>query len=328
MTDLDRFAELLRREGAGYNQPPDAPADSIWRGVEEGLADAAAASSGTAGGPRAAAAPAAADLADAAPFDVRGYHAPPPTPRDEMWTRIEPGLSHGQPAIAGTGERLSTRRGTRRRAAWAVGLAAAASLVLGLAIGRETDPVAQHETAIVPSPPTSVADRDTDPNVPHAPAALPPSSQGFAEARSPVSVAAAVPPADLTVEPSGAMDAERPAVQRNTTQLHRDYETARYLDRAATMLTAFRIDQRTPASERDLARWAREVLVETRIHLDVPVTRPPAEHALLEDLELVLLQISALGPGSPDFEWQLARESMEWNGTLARLRQARSAGGL
>lgn len=328
MTDRDRFAELLRREGAGYNRPPDAPADSIWRGVEEGLANAAAASSGTPGGPMAAAAPADADLADAAPFDVRGYHAPPPTPRDEMWARIEPGLSHGQPAVAATGERLSTRRGTRRRAAWAVGLAAAASLVLGLAIGRGTDPARQQETAIVASPAASVAERDADLHVPPEQAALPPSSQDFAEAGSQVSMAAVVPPVDPTIEPSGAMDAERPAVQRNTTQLHRDYETARYLDRAATMLTAFRIDQRTPASERDLARWAREVLVETRIHLDVPVTRPPAEHALLEDLELVLLQISALGPGSPDFEWQLARESMEWNGTLARLRQARSAGGL
>ena len=58
----------------------------------------------------------------------------------------------------------------------------------------------------------------------------------------------------------------------------------------------------------------------------MPVSRTPLERALLEDLELVLLQISRLGPGVPEFEWQLARESLEWKGTLMRVRAASAAG--
>ena len=100
------------------------------------------------------------------------------------------------------------------------------------------------------------------------------------------------------------------------------YETTRHLDRAATLLTAFRIDQGTPTSQQDLARWARELLGDTRMFLDMEASRSPLERALLEDLELVLLQISRLGPGAPDFERQLALESMEWKGTLTRLRAA------
>jgi len=104
-----------------------------------------------------------------------------------------------------------------------------------------------------------------------------------------------------------------------------EYLQNRHLDRTATLLTAFRIDQRTPASEMELASWASELLVDTRVFLDMPVSRTPLERALLEDLELVLLQISRLRPGAPDFEWQLARESMEWKGTLMRVRAASAA---
>ena len=53
------------------------------------------------------------------------------------------------------------------------------------------------------------------------------------------------------------------------------YETTRHLDRAATLLTAFRIDQGTPTSQQDLARWARELLGDTRMFLDMEA---PARH--------------------------------------------------
>jgi len=106
-----------------------------------------------------------------------------------------------------------------------------------------------------------------------------------------------------------------------------DYATAGHLGRAATLLTAFRTDRRTPASRQDLARWARELLAETRMYLGLSADSGSlVEHTLLEDLELVLIQIAGLGPGAPDFEWDLARESMERRGTLMRLRAASVAG--
>ena len=103
----------------------------------------------------------------------------------------------------------------------------------------------------------------------------------------------------------------------------------RYLGRAETLLTAFRTDQRTPASPRwTLRAWGRELLIETRMRLDLPVSRTPEEKELLNDLELLLLQISRLGSGVPDLEWQLARESMEWKHTLPRLRAVSATDGL
>ncbi|MDE2805709.1 MAG: hypothetical protein OXN18_11260 [Gemmatimonadota bacterium] len=121
---------------------------------------------------------------------------------------------------------------------------------------------------------------------------------------------------------------ETPAAFTTLVQPAVDYETTRHMDRAATLLTAFRIDQGTPTSQQDLARWARELLGDTRMFLDMKASRSPLERALLEDLELVLLQISGLGPDAPDFERQLALESMEWKGTLTRLRAASATGDL
>ncbi|MYI65707.1 MAG: hypothetical protein F4107_07200 [Gemmatimonadetes bacterium] len=62
--------------------------------------------------------------------------------------------------------------------------------------------------------------------------------------------------------------------------------------------------------------------------------RVPTEFALLEDrklledLELVMLQISRLGSGATDVEWQLARESIQIKNALPRLRAATDADGL
>ncbi len=70
-----------------------------------------------------------------------GYHAPPETPREEMWARIE---------VERRGE--ATRR---RKAAvihfpvWRVAAAAAAVLVAGVAIGRFSAPGGEHVEMVV-----------------------------------------------------------------------------------------------------------------------------------------------------------------------------------
>lgn len=349
MSGPDRFTAFLRRAAASYNEPPEVPAEAIWRGVEEGVADSAAALSDATGEPAHAGAPAGADPADAAPIHAPGYHTPPAPPRDEMWERIETSWALRQaapPASTKAGAAPPWRpawTGRRGTAGWAAALAAAASLVLGIALGRGTrTPLPGEMTAPTAAPtPAAVAPETETPSV----AAAEPTPEqtddpgiSAAEAASDeaVAVAASVDLSEAGTEARRlvAVNARaEPAAAVSNEALHtgrhvqprryapeQDYLTARHLGRAATLLTAFRTDRRTPASEQDLARWARELLVDTRMFLGLSDFGSPIEQVLLEDLELVLIQIAGLGPGAPDFEWALARESMERRGTLTRLR--------
>ena len=349
MSDFDRFVEFVRREGAGYNEPPEVPGEAMWVGVEANLTGAepvgemAAATEIAVSG--------AMNRADHEPLDARGYNDPPSEPREDMWERIETAwavresngasgefggrVPFGRPAVGPWLER-------HRVAGWVVGLAAAASLVLGIVLGRDAGPAQPGETGLAASGSTVVAEPGTEVAVPPVAEAQPAPLGEVPEPEPQVVVASVVPLAGPVVEPRATavpgttsesvervaedIPSERPVYLPSRFRVQRDHATTRHLDRAAMLLTAFRIDQRSPASEEDLATWARGLLVDTRMHLDMPVNQSPLERALLQDLELVLLQISRLGPGAPDFEWQLARESMEWKGTLMRVRAASAEG--
>lgn len=350
MNGSDRFAAFLRREGASYHAPPPTPSDAMWLDVS-------------------------------ARMDAGAYNAPRPAPREEMWERIEAAWSP-EPSVGPAAAKLVTDHaaapaipaeptadtarfparwtGKQISTGWAAGLAAAASLVLGLMLGRSyegpgagvTDGPSAGPAAVAPPgpnvpgtvepaapvEPATLAELETEPPADpreSAPAAVVADAataetamglerpQAEAPGRAPSNATSEAPalPASTPDAPAGT-----PAAFATLVQPGADYETTRHLDRAATLLTAFRIDQGTPTSQQDLARWARELLGDTRMFLDMQAPRSPLERALLEDLELVLLQISRLGPGAPHFERQLALESMEWKGTLTRLRAASATG--
>ena len=104
--------------------------------------------------------------------------------------------------------------------------------------------------------------------------------------------------------------------------------TAEHLARAETLLTSFRAASR-PADD-DLVRWATELLSTTRLLIDSPAGRDPAVKGLLEDLELVLAQISHL-PATADGavaaqEAEIARQAIDQGGVLPTLRTAIPAG--
>ena len=341
MNERDRFAEFLRREGASYHAPPETPSDAMWSRV-------------------------------GARLDAQAYNAPPPAPREAMWERIEAQRAAGRatartagPVTVGPVAEPARLPGRWRRkgsaTAWTAGLAAAASLVLGLVLGRnsqgpETGPAAGPQAAPVSAPtpdrvvPATLVERpapepegrdEPAPEVVAANAAAPETEVAATNAAAPeteVTPQRTAPqrtvarPAVLQraaeEQPVAAASARTEAVlaQPRLFEPKADFVTTRHLGRAETLLTAFRIDQGTPMSEQDLARWARELLGDTRMLLDMPVSQSPVERALLEELELVLLQISRLGPEAPAFERQLALESMEWKGTLTRLRAASATG--
>ncbi|MYA63370.1 MAG: hypothetical protein F4139_09995 [Gemmatimonadetes bacterium] len=321
MTDLDRFTEFLLREAAGYNEPPETPAGTMWPGIAVRLGSA-----GSRG--RKSEKPRVVVGGGETFVDSVGYNEPPAAPRDEMWTRIESAWALRR--AAGVSRLRPAWLGQRGAAGWVAALAAAASLVLGIGLGRGTRPSATDETVILPGTP---APAEMSRRVQTAPMTVAePEPQEEDRPAEPVRTAALSGQVTVATDAlsGGEGDsrvffavsepAERSTRLSRTLEPDFDYATARHLGRAATLLTAFRTDRRTPASREDLAGWARELLVETRMFLGLSETASPVEEELLEDLELVLIQIAGLGPGAPDFEWDLARESMERQETLMRLR--------
>ena len=334
MTDFDRFTEFLLREAAGYNEPPETPAAAMWPGVEirVGLG---ADRSGRKGRSAAAVAVGETVLEADVPRSRRpigasvDYNRPPPPPREEMWTRIESAWALRRAAPV---SRLRPAwLGQQGATGWVAALAVAASLVLGIGLGRGTRPSqagdAVVEPAVVETAPQRAAEsaaiaeqvpEETDNQV----------AAGLAAEVAAVAEAARSAPApsgdEVATLPllTASSPAERPTYAARALEPDFDYATARHMGHAATLLTAFRTDRRTPASQEDLAGWARDLLAETRMYIGLSDSASPIEQELLQDLELVLIQISGLGPGAPDFEWDLARESMERQGTLTRLRAA------
>ena len=355
MDDASRFARFLRREAADYHDPPESPVDAMWAGIEARL-DAPPVSDSPESADLSGMADAADCIGDAVdrPLEVLGYHDPPPAPREAMWERIEAEWVARQPEAPGAREatrgplRLVVARTLGRRpgrtAAWLTG-AAAASVALAVALddGPQLPVPAAPETVAAAAPASVGAAATAGPTVaatdsgPLAPTAAEEAlalsvveehletNRQFAAVVSPPAAdpapAAAGPEADPPVRAAVSSPAQRPAVTARRASAD-EYDMAGHLDRARTLLVAFRTDIGTDESQEDLARWARELLVETRSRLATPAADGQQARTLLQDLELILVQIARLGPDAPDFERELARESMERQGTLMRLRSA------
>lgn len=184
---------------------------------------------------------------------AKGYHSPFPTPREEIWKRIE---------AARRNKHVIELRPWMR---WAV--AAAAVLVLGIGIGRWTarQPAAPNGTSVA-----SVTDSLND--------------------------------------------------------LVYQIAATQYLSRTEAFLTSFRSDSRGGASGARFAAQARDLLTTTQLMLDSPAGNDPRLRSLLEDLELVLVQISQLGARGEANETDLIRQGMNQSNVLPKLRSAIPAG--
>lgn len=355
MDDARRFARFLRREAADYHDPPEPPVEAMWAGIETRLGAPPVPDE-----PEVADMAVMADAVDCVgdavdhPLDVLGYHDPPPAPREAMWECIEAEWVARQPEAPGAREatrgplRLVVARALGRRpgrtAAWLTG-AAAASVALAVALdgGPQLPLPAEPETVAAAAPESAETAASVAPTVaatdsgPLAPTAAEEAlaltvveepletNRQFAAVVPPPAAdpapASARPEADPPVRAAVSSPAQRPAGAAGRASAD-EYDMAGHLDRARTLLVAFRTDIGTDESQEDLARWARELLVETRSRLATPAADGQQARTLLQDLELILVQIARLGPDAPDFERELARESMERQGTLMRLRSA------
>ncbi len=99
-----------------------------------------------------------------------------------------------------------------------------------------------------------------------------------------------------------------------------------YLSRTEAFLTDFRADLRAGRTDARLAGQARDLLATTRLMLDSPAADDPHRRALLEDLELVLVQISQLESGRSARDADLITQGMDQRNVLPKLRSAIPSG--
>lgn len=326
--EMDRFVEFLGRAAAEYNVPPATPRDDMWDEIESTLALETADETD---GSRDDALSVAADI----------YHTPPLPPREEMWSRIEAAWQMRRPVPDQVDDAPSGPASHRRRAMVIAGLAIAASLVIGIAIGRRsaeqlrpdasTTTVAQGVTGAegepvsAPSGPTGSIEIQTPGELARA---QDPATQA-GETRSEPQDAApggarltALEPQRLDTAPGERGGAPANAPSRRDVVIH--YATTEYLGRAEALLTTFRTEP--DAGDGEISKWARELLAETRLLMDLPADRDRRTTALLRELEFVLASIAGLGDDAPSGERALVADGLVQRGVLPRLRAAIPSG--
>jgi hypothetical protein len=383
-SDMDRFVEFLRREAAEYNAAPPIPRDDMWDRIESTLelhpADDPKSvdetDRSTVHGLSPVYSSADSRVTDDSTDDVLStasflYRTPPPTPSEEMWGRIEAAWqmrrSAGPTAREAGLEPLPARpvpdladpaparpRRDRRRALMVTGLAVAASLVIGIAIGRRSaeqlrpDPtpatVAQggaaagDEPGSAPSGPAGAIETPTqgeltrtqglgtqagEPGL-QAPGGAPGGARSETLEIPPRQDArlAAMEPPPLDTAKGGPGDAVVDKASRRAVAVY--YATAEHLEQAEALLTTFRTEP--DAGNGQVSRWARELLAETRLLMDLPGGRDPQTTALLQEMELVLASIAGLGEDAPSGERAFIADGLDQQGTLPRLRAAMPSG--
>ena len=269
---------------------------------------------------------------------AQGYNVPPArTPREDMWSAIQAQRAAGPRVVYGGG--LPARDTSVRRFSSKMWLGAAAAAVLFLATGvglgrwsasrNASSSVAAinpattgSSTASPEAPSTSVpAGGDAGDASPNQTAASgPETSSPAATGRNTVErrdlnsgngtrVALGAPPANSA--PSSAYQ----------------LTTVRHLSEAEALLTSFRARSTTDQQmDAQLGSWARDLLSNTRLLLDSPLANDPQRRPLLEDLELVLVQIVQLSPGSTPQDRELIERTLQHDHVMTRLRTAIPAG--
>jgi hypothetical protein len=263
---------------------------------------------------------------------AQDYNAPPArVPREEMWSAIQAKRAAGPRVVYGGGTASdgapARRFGTR---VW-LGAAAAAMLLVatGVGIGRWTAVPSQPVASTIPAPgvvvppPPALGDAAgggvdyaaTNPTVSGSRG----SSEGGAREGTEVRPNS-IGRSDLRV---AATVGETAPGSTSAYQL----TAVRHLSEAEALLTSFR--QRTTADQQmdaQLGAWARQLLSNTRLLLDSPVANDPQRRPLLQDLELILVQIVQLSPGSATQDRDLIEKTLQQEHVLTRLRTAIPAG--
>ncbi len=268
---------------------------------------------------------------------AQSYNAPPArTPREDMWSAIQAQRAAGPRVVYGGGSTMRESSGRRFGSRIWMGAAAAAVLFLatGVGIGRWSARSSTVGSVAVVNPPTtgSAPTIAGKPPITTAPdgGAVEPSKTSGGEPKTSASLG--VPRGGDGKRPDGiggneAQVARGGSLGNSTPASAYQLAAVRHLSEAEALLTSFRTrsnaDQQMDAQ---LGSWARELLSNTRLLLDSPVANDPQRRPLLEDLELVLVQIVQLSPGSTPQDRELIEKTLQHDHVMTRLRTAIPAG--
>lgn len=111
-----------------------------------------------------------------------------------------------------------------------------------------------------------------------------------------------------------------PASDRRGASVADAVAATQHFARAELVLTQFRSDVGSARSDTALARWSRQLLNDTRLLLDSPVADDAARRALLQDLELILVQITRAARLNDAGDLQLTSDALRDSGLLNKLR--------
>ena len=268
---------------------------------------------------------------------AQGYNAPPArTPREDMWSAIQAQRAAGPGVVYGGGSPVRDSSARRFGSRIWLGAAAAAVLLLatGVGLGRWSassntpSPVAAINAPKTGSPSPSI-DGGSTTVAPGEPAAVALAQTGGRPETS--SRGAAQPNGRGPRIDAGTGIGDRLALGGPSTSSAASsaYQltAVRHLSEAEALLTSFRTRSTTDQQmDAQLGSWARQLLSNTRLLLDSPVANDPQRGLLLEDLELVLVQIVQLSPGSTPQDRDLIEKTLQHDHVMTRLRTAIPAG--
>lgn len=239
--------------------------------------------------------------------NAHDYNAPPAaTPRDEMWKAIAAAratrvfISAVPRDIAAS----TVQRPRRRLATW-IGMAA--TLLLGVGIGRVVFNAPSSSVTQVASAPDTPTPEDAAP--------LTPNDGPVATAELPAATSAS------PIAPAAARAAtRRPAATRAEPNLTPMSVASRdHLQRAEALVSVVAATPADAVMDSLTGKWAREMLTNTRLLLDSPAGDDPVRRRLLEDLETVLVQLVQRS-GAVTEEREILDRTLQRTQLLTRLR--------
>jgi hypothetical protein len=273
---------------------------------------------------------------------AQSYNTPPAqTPRDDMWNAIQAQRAAGPRVVYGGGSLTAQTPARRSGSGIWIGAAAAAVLLLatGVGLGRwSARSNAPNQIAVVgplkagSGPNAGAGTPDTvvpEGTSPVASTRTPGAGGGEASPpREPLGIGGTRRPGALDGT-DGQVAVTAPFLNSTSNTGNSAYQltTVRHLSEAEALLTSFRT-RSTPDQQMDaqLGSWARQLLSNTRLLLDSPVANDPQRRPLLEDLELVLVQIVQLSPGSAPQDREMIEKTLRQDHVMTRLRTAIPAG--